>query len=511
MPVSVGLRTASSTVLANPAATDAYSINGDVDASDECGLLSFYPHQLEDNIYQGSIPVIAPFHSIPKNVAFDQRLREDHPSSIISGSDDGDSSGNIMSSTRCERRVKTRRGSFSRTLELSRPHHSVKSPSAADNIHLNITQRGTIEKLIDDHNVISSESSLSSVGFVHNQSGGNTLVDTAISQPTVPNYVRLCPQSEDFATMSSKSSLQTNLSVRSEDASFLTQSPAMDLPKQPFCIQQGTNPIDSGPSYATLTPMQPLPSLPNQPGTAMAPLSTSQDIANIVDISYQKMTGMGQSLPPLSNHMLINGINVQHGFPPHVIASAAEVDTSTQSVLGIHYSRPMAQFSGAHNQYDAQVLDHNIDQFTGGQLSVSMLSGRSSGITHNFPYAGDPTVVHARAYKPSCSTGRNIIGKGNGPGESQSEDISTKEVAEQVTNDLKRFSIPQAIFAQQVLNRSQGTLSDLLRNPKPWSKLKSGRETFRKMRNWLILPEDQRIEALRNAGEPIPIYNNNKI
>ncbi|OON14631.1 CUT domain protein, partial [Opisthorchis viverrini] len=65
--------------------------------------------------------------------------------------------------------------------------------------------------------------------------------------------------------------------------------------------------------------------------------------------------------------------------------------------------------------------------------------------------------------------------------------------------NTKRYTIPQAVFAQRVLCRSQGTLSDLLRNPKPWSKLKSGRETFRRMWNWLNEPEFQRMSALRLA------------
>ncbi|NXM46148.1 ONEC2 protein, partial [Gymnorhina tibicen] len=45
-----------------------------------------------------------------------------------------------------------------------------------------------------------------------------------------------------------------------------------------------------------------------------------------------------------------------------------------------------------------------------------------------------------------------------------------------------------------------GPLSDLLRNPKPWSKLKSGRETFRRMWKWLQEPEFQRMSALRLAA-----------
>lgn len=81
------------------------------------------------------------------------------------------------------------------------------------------------------------------------------------------------------------------------------------------------------------------------------------------------------------------------------------------------------------------------------------------------------------------------------------EEINTKELAQRISAELKRYSIPQAIFAQRVLCRSQGTLSDLLRNPKPWSKLKSGRETFRRMWKWLQEPEFQRMSALRLAGK----------
>ncbi|XP_016967387.1 homeobox protein onecut [Drosophila biarmipes] len=87
---------------------------------------------------------------------------------------------------------------------------------------------------------------------------------------------------------------------------------------------------------------------------------------------------------------------------------------------------------------------------------------------------------------------------------SDMEEINTKDLAQRISAELKRYSIPQAIFAQRVLCRSQGTLSDLLRNPKPWSKLKSGRETFRRMYKWLQEPEFQRMSALRMAAAQIP-------
>uniref|UniRef100_A0AAQ4P9K6 One cut domain, family member, like n=1 Tax=Gasterosteus aculeatus aculeatus TaxID=481459 RepID=A0AAQ4P9K6_GASAC len=81
------------------------------------------------------------------------------------------------------------------------------------------------------------------------------------------------------------------------------------------------------------------------------------------------------------------------------------------------------------------------------------------------------------------------------------EEINTRDVAQRIITELKRYSIPQAIFAERVLCRSQGTLSDLLRNPKPWGKLKSGRETFKRMSRWLQEPEFQRMASLRLEGK----------
>jgi nuclear factor 6 (one cut domain family protein 1) len=99
-----------------------------------------------------------------------------------------------------------------------------------------------------------------------------------------------------------------------------------------------------------------------------------------------------------------------------------------------------------------------------------------------------------------AGSGNSGASSSGGSGGGELEEINTKELAARISAELKRYSIPQAIFAQRVLCRSQGTLSDLLRNPKPWSKLKSGRETFRRMWKWLQEPEFQRMSALRLAG-----------
>ncbi|KAK6747425.1 hypothetical protein RB195_000553 [Necator americanus] len=100
----------------------------------------------------------------------------------------------------------------------------------------------------------------------------------------------------------------------------------------------------------------------------------------------------------------------------------------------------------------------------------------------------------------NCSPVENGHGSIEGEEEDDGEELNTKDLAQRISAELKRYSIPQAIFAQKILCRSQGTLSDLLRNPKPWSKLKSGRETFRRMAKWLQEPEFKRMSDLRMAG-----------
>ncbi|XP_037128920.1 one cut domain, family member, like [Syngnathus acus] len=97
----------------------------------------------------------------------------------------------------------------------------------------------------------------------------------------------------------------------------------------------------------------------------------------------------------------------------------------------------------------------------------------------------------------SSSQGDGDLGGSSPGGGGGGEEINTRDVAQRIITELKRYSIPQAIFAERVLCRSQGTLSDLLRNPKPWAKLKSGRETFKRMSRWLQEPEFQRMASLR--------------
>ncbi|XP_069789463.1 homeobox protein cut-like 2 [Narcine bancroftii] len=66
-------------------------------------------------------------------------------------------------------------------------------------------------------------------------------------------------------------------------------------------------------------------------------------------------------------------------------------------------------------------------------------------------------------------------------------DVNTLELTRQVKEKLAKNGICQRIFGEKVLGLSQGSVSDMLSRPKPWSKLtQKGREPFIRMQLWLI-------------------------
>ncbi|KAG9343440.1 hypothetical protein JZ751_013604 [Albula glossodonta] len=191
------------------------------------------------------------------------------------------------------------------------------------------------------------------------------------------------------------------------------------------------------------------------------------------------MSSMGPPLSPLSN-----GLGSLH---------------NTQQTLS-------AYGPGAHLSNDKMLSPGGFESHA-AMLSRSEEHLARSLVGHGPGMMSNLNGMHPHGHLHSQANGsmltereRQTVGGGQGSGSGQVEDINTKEVAQRITAELKRYSIPQAIFAQRILCRSQGTLSDLLRNPKPWSKLKSGRETFRRMWKWLQEPEFQRMSALRLAG-----------
>ncbi|XP_026099275.1 homeobox protein cut-like 2 isoform X2 [Carassius auratus] len=80
------------------------------------------------------------------------------------------------------------------------------------------------------------------------------------------------------------------------------------------------------------------------------------------------------------------------------------------------------------------------------------------------------------------------------------DELDTAGLAQQVKEALQRLNIGQRVFGHYVLGLSQGTVSDILARPKPWSKLTNrGREPFLRMKHFLS--DQHSIRTLRHIQE----------
>jgi nuclear factor 6 (one cut domain family protein 1) len=229
---------------------------------------------------------------------------------------------------------------------------------------------------------------------------------------------------------------------------------------------------------------------------------------------YRNSLGDPQSPHDLSPHSVENersptsdptsGNNNPNNYPTIYTSSTPLTSGNNPSLSGMSSLSPTHHHHALSPHPSPSGLGHHPHHHHHHQHSPS-----SPPLPHPSPILPPTTILHHSLPVPPQHSGgsqaaslkspNSTTSSGGGGGEI--EEINTKELAQRISAELKRYSIPQAIFAQRVLCRSQGTLSDLLRNPKPWSKLKSGRETFRRMFKWLQEPEFQRMSALRLAGE----------
>ncbi|XP_041753257.1 one cut domain family member 2 isoform X2 [Coregonus clupeaformis] len=351
------------------------------------------------------------------------------------------------------------------------------------------------------------EMTMDSIGNLH----GGLSHDQDLMNSHSPHHTRNAGASlrlhQDLAAASSRSVMVSSMATILDGSG--EYRPELSLPlHHAMSMPCDTSPPGMGMNgtYTTLTPLQPLPPIStvsdkfHHPhhhhhhhqrlsGNVSGSFTLMRDerclpaMNNLYSPYHKDMTGMGQSLSPLASSPLGNGLGSIH---------------NTQQSLhnyGTHgHDKMLSSNFDAHTAMLARG-DQHLSRGLGGPTAGMMphLNGMHHSGHPGHPQSHGPVLASNRDRPPS-SSGQ----QGNNSG--QLEEINTKEVAQRITAELKRYSIPQAIFAQRVLCRSQGTLSDLLRNPKPWSKLKSGRETFRRMWKWLQEPEFQRMSALRLAA-----------
>ncbi|XP_059149861.1 one cut domain family member 2-like [Physella acuta] len=318
--------------------------------------------------------------------------------------------------------------------------------------------------------------------------------------PQEPDYAN--PQDELETSITRSEAIPVSVSSMIDSSEFRSQMGDVTY----HTLNGRMSPSYSPNNYATLTPLQPLPPIstvsdkfshvtgPNVSGSFTLMSQNNGLGAGIMDMSayghrYHDKLGMGVSMnmgPTLGatamTMMSGNNLSYQQSLGSYGYA---------QNGLASPKSEPkMASPNSYVDSYAASPMriDHNtVRLHSPNSMMVSM-----NGI-HNAP-TPSPHSESPQRERPGTSLDLQK------PQQQEIEEINTKELAQRISSELKRYSIPQAVFAQRVLCRSQGTLSDLLRNPKPWSKLKSGRETFRRMWKWLQEPEFQRMSALRLAG-----------
>ncbi|XP_070987659.1 homeobox protein cut-like 1 isoform X4 [Oncorhynchus clarkii lewisi] len=218
------------------------------------------------------------------------------------------------------------------------------------------------------------------------------------------------------------------------------------------------------------TPSLPPPLLPPspQPRTPTDPLNTS-----ITNGTHPfTPTGIGQDFysppfPLVGGKMSLNSL-LQRQLMQTFYSKALQESTQGAALLfaPVHYTSTSTSGSGSSPV----------------PLSASPLQ---------FP-AGPEVNGSGGAPSPSPSQS-----EGTGGSVSDWEDMDTTEIARQIKEQLIKHNIGQRVFGHYVLGLSQGSVSEILARPKPWSKLTiRGKEPFHKMRQFLS--DEQNILALRS-------------
>ncbi|KAK7476674.1 hypothetical protein BaRGS_00032072 [Batillaria attramentaria] len=337
------------------------------------------------------------------------------------------------------------------------------------------------------------------------ESSGSATSQRADS-PAEPDYAS--PQDEDLEpTISRAEAIPVSISSMIDSGEFRSQMG--DVTYHTLNGRMSPSYCTSPNNYATLTPLQPLPPI-STVSEKFGHVSGSPNVSGSFTLMPQNINNGGIMDMTTYGHRYHDQLKMGMNMGPTLGATAMTM----MSPNNINYQQSPLNYGYAQNGLAATVKsEHKMSSptFDSYGSSPMRLPVDHPGSPLHSPNPVTPMMVpinglhtaptpspHSESPQRDRPTTSLDLQKGQ---QQEVEEINTKELAQRISSELKRYSIPQAVFAQRVLCRSQGTLSDLLRNPKPWSKLKSGRETFRRMWKWLQEPEFQRMSALRLAVE----------
>ncbi|CAL8302441.1 unnamed protein product, partial [Gadus morhua 'NCC'] len=227
--------------------------------------------------------------------------------------------------------------------------------------------------------------------------------------------------------------------------------------------------------------------------------------------SSQLLVRTSSSSAKSSNEEPHRAANGTHRFSPTGVGIVGGQDFFTPSSVAsvgsaaFPLSGKIALNSLLHRQlmqtFYSKALQDSVSSPGGGGLLFSPAA-------HYQPPPGPHPAAQAHGQPPPPPASATASPDANGPvpspsqsegagSASEGEDMDTAEIARQVKEQLIKHNIGQRIFGHYVLGLSQGSVSEILARPKPWSKLTiRGKEPFHKMRQFLA--DEQNILALRS-------------
>ncbi|XP_065106184.1 homeobox protein cut-like 1 [Paramisgurnus dabryanus] len=226
-----------------------------------------------------------------------------------------------------------------------------------------------------------------------------------------------------------------------------------------------------------------------------AKLDTQQD--------YMKIKAELSSLQTASNPH-----GVQVSSTPSDVNRISERQSAASYVQPIGDNGPVVKMElKTQVEFDQGSLNESsvVNRRTPSSSSSSLYLQTAIKEEHDITYLTSQEFSHDCFLKHSISDESEVYNTQTDEFMDQDEDqVDTTRITQQVKEILQTHSIAQRVFAHYVMGLSQGTVSEILSRPKPWSKLTiRGREPFIRIKHFLS--DANAIQMLRNIQDRLRV------
>ncbi|EPY83927.1 CCAAT displacement protein isoform a-like protein [Camelus ferus] len=229
---------------------------------------------------------------------------------------------------------------------------------------------------------------------------------------------------------------------------------------------------------------------PAQPSSASSSGNSDDAIRSILQQARREMEAQQAALDPALKPAPLSQTDIAI-LTPKLMSPSPMSSVSSYSPLAISLKKPPSAPEASPRAERSQLQGPSSSEYWKdwpsaespySQSSELSLTGASRSETpQNSPLPSSPIVPLSKPTKPSVPPLT--------PEQYEIymyQEVDTIELTRQVKEKLAKNGICQRIFGEKVLGLSQGSVSDMLSRPKPWSKLtQKGREPFIRMQLWL--------------------------